>query len=74
MHSIESLVYNRTFYIVYDYNHHTSITITNVQYMLGLNFLSLILSVLPLNCFTTVGASHYYTYIYDSYVMYVYNL
>ena len=48
--------------------------ITNVQYILGLNFLSPILSVLPLNCFTTVGAFHYYTYIYASYVMYEYNL
>ena len=48
--------------------------ISNVQYILELKFLSPILSVLPLNCFTTVGASHYYTYIYASYVMYKYNL
>ena len=48
--------------------------ITNVQYILRLNFLSPILSVLLLNCFTTVGASHFYTYIYASYVMYEYNL
>ena len=62
MHSIESLVYNKTFYIVYHYNH----------YILGLSFLSSILSVLPLNCFTTVGASHYYTYIYASYMYVMY--
>ena len=43
------------------------------SYILGLNFLSPILSVLPLNCFTSVGTSHYYTYIYASYVMYEYN-
>ena len=76
MHSSESVVYNR-FYIVYDYNHYNMVYdngITNVQYILRLNFLSPILSVLPLNCFTTVGASHYYTYIYASYVMYEYNL
>ena len=48
--------------------------ITNVQYILGLIFLSPILSALPLNGFTTVGASHYCAYIYASYVMYEYNL
>ena len=49
MHTVESLVYNR-FYILYDYNHYD--IITNVQYILGLNFISPILSVLSLNCFT----------------------
>ena len=74
MHSSESLDYN-SFYIVYDYNHYDIVyDIANVQYILVLNFLSPILSALPLNCFTTVGAFHYYTYIYASYVMNEYNL
>ena len=46
-------------------------TIINIQYILRLNFLSPTLSVLPLDCFTTAGASHYYTYIYASYVIQV---
>ena len=49
MHSSESLVYNR-FYIVYDYNHYNIVyDITNVQYILGLNFLLSITEVMHNN-------------------------
>ena len=46
LHSSESLVYNR-FYIVYDFNHYI-IVYNQFSIYSGLNFLSPILSVLPL--------------------------